>query len=155
MSFFLQRCFISIAALFLSSYTVFSYATNSLNVSPIRFDLSIKQTFDVLTLTNDGDQPSIVQIQPYLWTKKGKADVYTKTQDLLISPPIVTIPPHSAQIIRIVLRRSPDPTTQLKYRIYAQEIPSHKSNQQGKAVQIALRFGIPVYVTPLATTFHG
>jgi fimbrial chaperone protein len=144
-------CCKSVVVLLLSSYAIFAYSAGALNVSPTKFNLSAQQTTAVLTLTNQSDTPDIVQIQAYLWTRNNKQDVYTKTQDLLISPPIITIPPHTAQIIRIMLRRAPDPKNQLRYRIYAQEIPSRHPDKPA-GIQIALRFGIPVYVAPLTVT---
>lgn len=117
------------------------------NINPLRIDLSNSRKTAVITVTNNLDQPTTIQIQPISWSQVDGLDVYISTKDLLISPPIVTIAPKGAQIIRVALRKSIDPVQELSYRINLQEIqPSLSTNET--SVQIGLRVGIPVFVQP-------
>lgn len=65
----------------------------------------------------------MVQLEAMAWNKAQGQDIYTPTTDLIAAPPIFTVPPGGTQIVRIGLRRAPDPQRELAYRVYFQEIP--------------------------------
>ncbi|GAB3630568.1 molecular chaperone [Pandoraea terrae] len=114
-------------------------------VSPIRVTLSPEDKGAALTVRNDGEQPVIVQVQTMEWTQSDGRDVYAPTEDILATPPIFTVQPGKVQILRVGLRRVPDPLKELSYRIYLQEVPP--AAQPGfQGLQVALRLGLPVFV---------
>lgn len=115
------------------------------SIDPIRLELSPSKQTAAVTLTNDTDQPTSIQIQAVAWTQVDGRDVYTPTKELLVSPPIVTIAPKSVQIVRVALRKQADATKELAYRINLQELPT-ASTSGSSAVQVALRIGLPVFV---------
>ena len=116
-----------------------------LQVDPIRIELSPQQQIAVLTISNDSDQPTSIQIQAVAWSQSGGKDVYVPTRELLVAPPIVTIAPRSEQVIRAALRRQADAGAELAYRIYLQELPPPKA-PGFSGMQVALRIGLPVFV---------
>lgn len=118
------------------------------NVDPVRVELSPQQQTAAIIVRNDSDQPSSIQIQAVAWSQVDGKDVYTPTRELLVSPPIATIPPKSDQVVRVALRRAADPNKELAYRINLQELPSD-SGTEATGVQVALRIGLPVFVQPL------
>ena len=121
----------------------------SLDVDPIRVVFSAQSTITVVTLTNAGDAPATVQLEPVAWSQDKGEDVYTSTHDLLATPPIFTVQPHAKQIIRLGLRAKPDPVRENCYRLYLQEVPQAQQ-LKGLGVQMALRIGVPVFVAPAA-----
>lgn len=121
----------------------------SLDVDPIRVVFSAESTITVVTLTNAGDAPATVQLEPVAWSQDKGEDVYTPTHDLLATPPIFTVQPHAKQIIRLGLRAKPDPVREICYRLYLQEVPQSQQ-LKGLGVQMALRIGVPVFVAPTA-----
>ena len=116
-------------------------------IDPVRIELSPEQQTGAISVKNNSDQPTSIQIQAVTWTQVGRKDVYTPTKELLVSPPIVTIAPNAEQIIRIALRRQVDTTSELSYRINLQELPP-KPIPGFMGVQVSLRIGLPVFVLP-------
>lgn len=116
-------------------------------VSPVRATLSATQSVAALTVRNDGDQPAVVQLEAVSWSQREGKDIYTTTREILATPPIFTVPAKATQVVRVGLRRVPDPYSELAYRLYLQEVPPPpKPGFQG--LQVALRIGVPVFVLP-------
>src|SRR5258708_1161321 len=100
--------------LYLSCST--AYATE-LSISPVRLDLAAEHPIASLTLTNSGNQPTIFQITPKKWTQSNGKNLLTNTDEILVTPPIVTILPNSSQVIRVGLMVNPDNNSETSYRI--------------------------------------
>ena len=124
-------------------------AAASLDVDPIRVEFNGSNTITVLTLTNAGDAPATVQLEPVAWSQANGDDVYKPTREILATPPIFTVPPGGKQIIRLGLRTAPDAVKERSYRLYLDEVPQ-PSQVKGLGVLMALRIGIPVFVAPVA-----
>ena len=77
----------------------------SFAVSPTRADLTADRAIAALTVRNTGDEPAVVQLQTVAWSQDHGTEVMIETQDLLASPPIFTLAPGAAQIVRIGLRK--------------------------------------------------
>lgn len=118
-----------------------------MSVDPVRIELSPQQQTATVNVRNESDQPTSIQIQAVAWSQVDGKDVYTPTRELLVSPPIVTIPPKSEQVIRAALRRQADTASELTYRIYLQELPPQPA-PGFIGLQVALRIGLPVFVKP-------
>ncbi|HTS20915.1 MAG TPA: molecular chaperone [Casimicrobiaceae bacterium] len=119
----------------------------SFQVNPIRIEMARGATTSSITVRNDGDEPVVVQASVLAWTQDNGQDVYTPTTEALVTPPIMTIPAGAEQIVRVGLRRGPDPQRELTYRLYLQEVPPPpKPGFTG--LQVALRVGLPVFVAP-------
>jgi fimbrial chaperone protein len=117
----------------------------SLEIDPVRVDLSPKQQTAAITIRNSSDQPTTIEIKPVAWSQVDSKDVNSATKELLVSPPIATIPAHGSQIVRVALRRPADATKELAYRINLQEVPPAQAPGV-TGVQVALRVGLPVFV---------
>jgi fimbrial chaperone protein len=119
-------------------------------ISPIRITLSEKTPIAVLTVRNDSAESSVMQLKVMSWSQSGNDDTYTPTDEVLANPPIFTVPAGGTQIIRVGVRRKADARRELAYRLFLQEVPVAKEAAQDSGVRVALRFGIPVFVTPTA-----
>ena len=132
----------------LLAFATFAEA-GSFQVSPVRLELSASATSAALTIRNDGPDAVVVQMSVLKWTQADNADRYEPTQEALVTPPIATIPPGGEQLVRVGLRRAPEPRNELAYRLYVQEVPPPM--QPGfSGLQVALRIGIPVFVAARA-----
>jgi len=119
----------------------------SFEVNPIRVDLSAAARTSAITVKNTGAESVVVQLSVVAWSQEDGKDAYTATKEILVTPPIATIPAGAEQIIRTGLRRAPDAQRELAYRLFLQEVPPPpKPDFQG--LQVALRVGIPVFVQP-------
>jgi fimbrial chaperone protein len=134
----------SIAALMLP---IGAAVAGAFNVAPVRVELSARNRTQALTVRNQGDEPSVVQVQIYAWSQQDGQDVLQPTTDLLLTPPVFTVDPGQAQLLRIALRGSPDPTRQRSYRAVLQEVPGQASSG-GPTLQVALRISLPIFVEP-------
>jgi fimbrial chaperone protein len=119
----------------------------SFQVNPIRVDLSAAEPTAALTVTNNGAESVVVQVQASAWSQENDQDHYTPTSDILATPPIATISAGTRQILRVGLRKPSDVQRELAYRIFIQEVPpAPKPSFRG--LQVALRIGVPVFVAP-------
>jgi fimbrial chaperone protein len=122
----------------------------SFQVNPVRIEMRDGATNSALIVRNDGTEPVVVQTSVLAWAQAEGKDVYVPTTEALATPPIATIAPGGEQVLRVGLRRRPDPQRELAYRLYVQEIPgAPQADFQG--LQVALRVGIPVFVAPVAS----
>jgi len=117
-------------------------------IDPVRVELSQEHKTASVTVKNDSDQPTTMQIQAVAWSQVDGKDVFQPSKDLLVSPPIVTIAPKSEQLIRVALRREAEANKELTYRINLLEVPSTLANDF-MGVQVALAVGLPVFVQSL------
>lgn len=122
-------------------------AASSLQVSPTRVEITAEQQIVALNVSNAGNEAASVQLELMAWSQRDGKDHYVPSAELLATPPIFTVPAGSQQIIRIGLRRAPDATTELAYRLFLQELPPPlEKGFQG--LQVVLRLSLPVFVAP-------
>jgi len=136
-----------VAALLLSAATVAPASASTFNISPIRAELTNGHRTEALTITNAEDSPVVVQIRVVSWSQKDGAEQLEDTRELLATPPVLQIPANSQQIIRVALRREPDPTQELTYRVILEEVPQ-AAPENFTGLRVALRLSIPVFVAP-------
>lgn len=117
-------------------------------VDPVRIDLSPQQQTAVLQVRNNSDQATTIQIKAVSWSQQAGKEVYEPTRELLVSPPAFTLAAKAEQLVRVALRRTADPASELSYRINLQEIPPPPA-PGFVGLQVALRVGLPVFVQPL------
>jgi len=131
---------------------VFLAAANVVNatdlgVSPVRVTLSDKQKMGTLTVRNNGAEPVPMQLEVLNWSQEEGNDVFTPTRELIVNPPIFTIPAGGSQLIRVGLRRAPDAQRELIYRIFLQELPPPPS-PEFNGTKMLMRVSLPVFVLP-------
>ena len=119
----------------------------AIGVSPVRVTLSDKQKIGTITVRNGGTEPVPMQLEALSWSKEEGEDVFTSTRELIISPPIFTIPAGGSQLLRVGLRGTPDAKRELSYRIFLQELPPPPSPDFNGA-KMLMRVSLPVFVLP-------
>ena len=122
-------------------------AASTLSVAPIRVELGSKAHTAVVTVRNQEDAAVVVQVRPAAWSQHDGHDQLDDTHDLLVTPPIFTVPPHGVQVLRIALLREPDASSELSYRLVLNEVPP-ATPPETTGLRVALRITLPVFVAP-------
>lgn len=118
----------------------------ALSVAPVRLELPAPELTGALTVTNTGTESSVVQLEATDWSQRNGRDEYAPSRELLATPPIFTLAPGASQIVRVGLRRPPDPRRELAYRLFLQEIPP-PPRIGSRGLRVALRIGVPVFIS--------
>lgn len=116
----------------------------TLEISPVSITLVPGQTATTIEVKNRGASPAAIQIRPYAWTQAGDADVLAPTRDIVLSPPIFTVPAGASQTIRLLLRRGTGGGAERNYRLQLDEVPPVNTDSQ--QIAIALRVSLPVMI---------
>ena len=120
-------------------------AASALSVAPIRIELSSATRTAVLTVRNQEDSPVVVQARPAAWSQAQDEDQLADTHDLLVTPPIFTVPPRGQQVLRVALLHDPDASRELDYRLVLSEVPQAAAPET-TGLRVALRITLPVFV---------
>jgi fimbrial chaperone protein len=113
-------------------------------VSSVLVELSPQKSADALTVSNEGEQPVTVQARLFAWSQQEGKDVQAPTSDLIVTPPIFTIPPGKFQVMRIGLRKPLDAARESSYRLELQEVPQQAEPAQG-TLRLLLKMSLPVF----------
>ncbi len=143
--------FVAAAKLFLALCTALTGSNvmgQTLTVTPVRLQIPPKRNATTLTVTNSGATATGIQVRVYDWTQSDGSDQLTTTDAIVVSPPLATIAPGASQVIRLVLRRSPE-RKEDAYRVLLDQIPPPA--EQG-TVRIMLRISLPVFANPTTPT---
>jgi fimbrial chaperone protein len=122
----------------------------SFSVNPVRVTLSATQTVAAITVRNEGTEATVIQLETQSWTQHDGLDVLAPSNDVLATPPILTIPPGGSRIIRIGLRRAPDAHREVTYRLFLREVPPPQALAQ--SLRVALLISMPIFVDPSSAT---
>ena len=79
-------------------------SAGSLKVNPVHINLPAAHQSVSLKMTNGGSAAVSVRVVTYGWTQADGRDIYTPTNNVIVSPPIFTIPAGRTQLVRIGLR---------------------------------------------------
>ena len=126
-------------------------AAGNFTVSPIGIDLQGAQRTAVLTVHNEDSAPLLIQVSVLSWSQPGGEEKYEETRELLATPPIFTLPAHGEQIVRVALRRAPDATRELAYRLLLAEVPQ-STDPNFTGLRVALHLNLPVFVRASSPT---
>lgn len=122
------------------------------SVVPIRLELGSGVRSGVITVRNEGKEKLSFQLNAMEWLQDAAgADKYADTRDLIFFPKLMTVEPGEESIVRVGAR-TPVVPVEKTYRLFIEELPGPPEKApEGKSAQIKvlLRFGAPVFVTPL------
>lgn len=121
------------------------------SVNPTRLELGAAARSGAITVRNEGKQPLSFQLQAMEWVQDAEGkDQYRDGQDLIFFPKILTVAPDQEGVIRIGTR-TPAVPVERTYRLFIEELPgpAQDSQVQGAQITFLIRFGAPVFITPL------
>ncbi|WP_294011180.1 fimbria/pilus periplasmic chaperone [Sphingomonas sp.] len=115
----------------------------SFNVNPVRINLPADRQTASLTIANSDAVAVAVRVIALEWTQVNGIDVHKATSNVIASPPIFTIAPGKAQLLRVGLKNR---DAARAYRIILEEIP--RQIPIAGQIQVTLRLDLPLYVLP-------
>ncbi|MFC6313222.1 molecular chaperone [Paraburkholderia dipogonis] len=119
----------------------------TLQISPVMVDMAAEANAAGITLKNPGEKPLFGQVRVFRWDQANGDDTLTPTQDLVASPPLIQIPGHADQLVRLV-RTAPAPSaSEQGYRVLIDELPEADAAPTS-GVTIRLRYSVPVFAEP-------
>lgn len=133
------------------------------SVSPVRLFFGEKDRAVALRLSNESDQPLSLVTEVRAWSQDAQGqDRLEVSDDLIVSPAMLRIPPGREQVVRLILAAPRDPARQMTYRLFLREqIRAMPAADEGStrseasarsaeppAVPIALALSLPVFITP-------
>jgi fimbrial chaperone protein len=120
------------------------------SVTPVRIFLSPRDRAAPITLVNEGDKPVMLQAELLDWKQSPTGqDVLTPSDDVILSPPIIDLPPRGRQVVRLARVGPPPIDEQLTFRLMIREVPNVE-NPDRPVIQIpiTLALSLPVFITP-------
>lgn len=137
------------AALVAASSLALSSWAGVFSVTPVRIFMLPQDRAVAVTVTNEGDQELVMQADIYTWKQKADgSDDLALSEDLILAPPILKIPAHGRQVVRLARLGAPPSGAQATYRMIMREIPEAHAADKKVQLQIALAFSLPVFITP-------
>ena len=122
----------------------FSAHAASLQVEPVLVDVTAPGAASTVTLHNAGSAPIDAQIRVFRWSLVNGQEKLEPTDDVVASPPSVTLAADGKYIARIV-RVSKQPVVgEESYRLLVDQLPD-LSQQKNGAVNLMVRYSIPVF----------
>lgn len=120
-------------------------AASGLQVTPVTLTIQQSQRAEGIWLSNSGDSPINAQVRVFRWSQSGYSDRLAASQGLVISPPMLTIPPGGKQLIRVIRTGSPA-TVEDAYRLSINELPQPTAKKNN--LQFVLHYSVPVFIQP-------
>jgi fimbrial chaperone protein len=136
----------SLAALAVASLALLpaSLRAASLQVSPISIEVQAPAAAATIKLHNSGTEVLNAQIRVFRWTQVNGEEKFEPTNDVVASPPTVSLAPNTDYTVRLV-RVTKQPVAQGEtYRLFVDELPDNKA-QQSRSVTLVMRYSIPVF----------
>ncbi|NTV94802.1 MAG: molecular chaperone [Thiobacillus sp.] len=125
----------------------------NIGIMPVGASLAQGRDRAAITVTNQGQEGVVMQVDTVAWTQENGEDRYLPTRDLLVNPPLFTLKAGRSQVLRIGLRQPPTGEREIAYRLILREVPQVAPTPSADAaaagqVQVLLQMRLPVYVEP-------
>lgn len=117
----------------------------ALQISPVGLSLSAKQQAGAFTLGNVGNTPLTAQVRVFGWSQNAQGeDILKPTNAVVVSPPMVQLPPKGKQQFRVMRTQAAGEKEQA-FRLIVDELPAPTDKPQ-KGIQLVLRYSVPVFL---------
>ena len=111
-------------------------AAGSLQVEPVLVDITAPGAASTVTLRNEGTTPIDAQIRVYKWSVVNGKEELKPTDDVVASPPSVTLTPKGQYVARIV-RVSKQPVVgEESYRLMVDQLPDLRMRAFRRAARV-------------------
>lgn len=118
----------------------------ALEISPVRLDFAGAGTAVVTLRNNDATELS-VQADAFAWSQDERGeDRLEPTRELLVVPPVFTLPPGESQLVRVA-HMGEAQAAERSFRLVFAQLPPAQPQQLSRALSVRLRLSIPAFVT--------
>jgi len=124
-------------------------AAASLDVSPIRIELTKPAANALVTLTNTGKDTARYELRVVSWSQNeaGEMDLQP-TRDVFLFPPLVTLQPGEKRNARVGVAPAIFGQAEKTYRLIVEELPAAPRPGAPAQVQVVTRLSIPIFAAP-------
>jgi fimbrial chaperone protein len=121
----------------------------TLQVAPVRVDLSRRATSAIVAVRNQGDEPIRLQLEVYDWSQddQGKMDL-KPSKELLLYPLLLELKPNEERNLRVGAPAGAFGLVERAGRLLIQEMPSAPKATVQSQVRVLSRVSIPVFLAP-------
>jgi fimbrial chaperone protein len=119
-----------------------------LQLAPIPIEIQAPQSTAVLTLGNRTSTPVALQTRVFRWEQENGEDRLTPTTDVVVSPPIASVPAGQSLVVRVVRVSKQPASGEETYRVLVDELPPEKRATKGRSLQLLMRYSVPLFYTP-------
>lgn len=116
----------------------------SLQVSPTTIEVNAPGATSSVSLVNPTPQQISVQVRVFKWSQVNGQEKLEPTNDLVASPPFVTLPPSANYAVRLVRTAGRPVSGEESYRLVIDELPQPGRLKAG-AITLLLRQSLPVF----------
>ena len=116
----------------------------SLHVEPVLLDVTAPGAASTVTLRNVAPTPINAQIRVFRWSQVDGQEKLEPTDDVVASPPAVTLAPNGNYIARIVRVAKRPLSGEENYRLFVDQLPDLAQSKNG-TVNLIVRYSIPVF----------
>ncbi len=122
----------------------------SFTVTPVRIFMTPRDRAVALTIVNEADDKLVLQTEVFRWGQDATRETMTETEDVVVVPPILTIPPKGRQVVRLATVRPNTSASEVTYRLLVREVVEAAKPKSDDEVQvpIALTLSLPIFITP-------
>jgi fimbrial chaperone protein len=116
----------------------------TLQIEPVLIDVTAPGAASTVTLRNEGAAPINVQIRVFRWSQVDGKENLEPTDDVVASPPAVTLAPKGNYVARIVRVSKRPVSGEESYRVLIDQLPA-PAQKRTNAVNLLVRYSIPVF----------
>lgn len=132
--------------LFICCFSLNVFASG-IQMSPLGVYFKATEQIQSVTVDNNYDIPKV--FSTYIAKLDIKTGKYSKTDDILVVPPLVTMPAHGHQVFRMVLVKPRNLEMETAYRFVISEVPPDMKMLHVKhGVAMVMHYDLPVMVLP-------
>jgi fimbrial chaperone protein len=139
-----RACLLGTAAIVFILSALSPVRASSLSVVPISIDIVQPAAIGTLTLRNREARPLNAQVRVFRWTQVDGQDRLEPTQDVIPSPPIVTINAGADYVVRLQRTAAGEIAGEEAYRAVIDELPNPNRQRNG-TIALVLRYLVPVF----------
>ncbi|KYQ82448.1 pilus assembly protein [Acinetobacter lactucae] len=134
-----------ITSLLLSLSSTLSAAT--IRISPVNVEILSNQSASSISLFNQSNESTDLQIRVFEWVQKNGQDELIPTDEIAISPPFLKLKPNDSYNLRVVRINLSAISGEKTYRIIIDELPKPvDSRKAAQGINVLLRSSLPVFV---------
>ncbi|EOQ73214.1 molecular chaperone [Acinetobacter lactucae] len=134
-----------ITSLLLSLSSTLSAAT--IRISPVNVEILSNQSASSISLFNQSNESTDLQIRVFEWVQKNGQDELIPTDEIAISPPFLKLKPNDSYNLRVVRVNPAAISGEKTYRIIIDELPKPvDSRKAAQGINVLLRSSLPVFV---------
>lgn len=134
--------------IYLGFFTCHTLWAAAIQITPVKIFFKPNQAIETLKIDNYDAIPVVLQLDVKAWQQDSQGqDIYQDTTDLLVTPPLFTLPPGQSQLIRIAIVKEIPFLQENSYRLIVREVvmkDEHSHTDQN--LRLTLQTLLPIFI---------